>query len=1125
MFDYTKMIQRAILFFPTWSDIRKRYKTSAGGKLLGSVTEEVIDIEQAIEEYKKYYFLDTYEGHEDDIMAFSYKYPVGNVSVDTITVEYNGESIPVTEDIIKLMNYETVGYYEVGNIYLNDKVDPDKVIIRVNDDAIKLEYELTNVWNIFDEFACFVDVERHPGETNSQLVKRILHRTRYKPNSTIEGLQNAIITEILSECPNITRDEIQIEQVNETNLRKAYKNFNTLLDYLNSINCDVYRWKKWDLNVWQHDFKSISYIPAVWDESITNFTNGIGYGNDCEVIMAGNTKSTDAVITLYDKSKETMYKYLSDKNIEKDIKIQFKRYNDVLSYNDVNYTIKASPLTRLSPEEITLDIFQESHDVSDIPLDEIFAHGHNIEVDTSKSMISDTYPYRIKFEAPNKGQNVEITRCRVYYMNRNTGELEKEIDLLKEKTGFILNSLGNIVSNSVKKSITRVEDFDAGQFNYFTNVPNSGGIQATGAVSTGVKTLYNLGGQSLSYNTSCELSDFGSSSGLVSFDSTDARWSANNVIFQSVNRLKKVTIKLTANQFAFDVLTNNTVDVMVRYSTTGNYSVIDKAKMGETWSTEIFNEPRYMEIVISTRQEEEIKIGNFRYSNYNVELYYKTKNDYIKMTGSTLPASNVINLKVVVTSKTGNDPIIHGIYIGSAVAATTYVTDTFEHLNNCYRELDIKSNCNVTLVKRDVLDTKDISYTENYHTAVTYKATENDSYIRLNLSDYSSINRIHAPVGQIQYIEESGMVYYNLALTQGQEASVVTIDGIKSESTYTVSLLDLINRSLDGYTFNLTTDRAYCSALVQGLIIVKNGDEGKIEKISLSSSLFAGVDSVKYVFTSIPANIGVIWGTGDGYYSDSVVGSFDYITFYNESDKIHYANNSYNLFINEVKDVPVAENFTEPEYYDSNKLNYYTVTSNTPGMDVRFYNYLDTDKAFDKLTSWSVGMKNLYLRYIDDYSNETVYDISTLDYVNKEVLAEYVNIQDRYTISNDTIINTEQYIVVPPDGMSVQYKSYDGTSETKSLLKTETIGIGKTSFKKLQYSNIDRIMYIGKDADGTISEDIKYTLLAKEGIIVWNEPLPEGTILYIKYTINYTGRGISRAIEPNHNRQLMFVTT
>ena len=54
MFDYSKMIQRAVQFFPTWSDIRKRYKTSTGGKLIGSILEETCELEDAIKEYKKY---------------------------------------------------------------------------------------------------------------------------------------------------------------------------------------------------------------------------------------------------------------------------------------------------------------------------------------------------------------------------------------------------------------------------------------------------------------------------------------------------------------------------------------------------------------------------------------------------------------------------------------------------------------------------------------------------------------------------------------------------------------------------------------------------------------------------------------------------------------------------------------------------------------------------------------------------------------------------------------------------------------------------------------------------------------------------------------------------------------
>jgi hypothetical protein len=227
MFDYSKMIKRAVEFFPTWSDIRKRYSTSAGGKLLGAVTEEVIELEQAIKEYKRYYFLDTYEGHEDEVVAFSYRAPVGMLeSSEMLNVSYNNEEIEVTDDINRLLKYENVAYYEEGYIYINDKMYNNKTIqLYVNGFLIEEELQKTHVWNIFDEFACFVGLERHNDEKNSDLVKRILRINRYKPNGSIEGLQNAIMAELLTEFPDISRDEIQFEQINDENLRKGYDKF------------------------------------------------------------------------------------------------------------------------------------------------------------------------------------------------------------------------------------------------------------------------------------------------------------------------------------------------------------------------------------------------------------------------------------------------------------------------------------------------------------------------------------------------------------------------------------------------------------------------------------------------------------------------------------------------------------------------------------------------------------------------------------------------------------------------------------------------------------------------------------------------------------------------------------
>ena len=1097
MFDYNKMIQRAIKFFPTWSDIRKRYKTSTGGRLVSSVLEEITDLEGAIKEYKKYYFLDTYEGHEDDVMAYAYRYPVGEINISTISVFYDKKIIEVIEDINVFSSYESVAYYESGFIYLNDKIDPDLIEIFVNDSKLEQEYSLHSIWNIFDEFACFVDVQRHPGEKNSELVKRILYRTANKPNASVEGLQNAIMTELIVDFPEITRNDIKIEQVDDVNIRQAYKGFKTLLDYLNSINCDVYRWKRWDLNTWQHDFKSISYLPAVWDEAIHSFVNGVGYGNDCEVSMASNIQKTDAIITLYNKSKETMNKYLADKKLERDISFSFKKYNDILSSNLINYTIKASKLTRLYPDEIKMSVYQNVQNVLEVPVENIYAHGHNITPNKSGTQITDVYPYRLKFEAKDGNQDINITKCVVHYRDNKTGLLVESVNLLKNKTGFKINAFGSLVSNSVKRSITKVEDFDNKQHLYFKNVENGSGIQMTGTAGYGIKTLYNLAGQEITYKASCEPTPLTKEMNLIELNSSYGVWDKNNINFYPDDKNKRITIRLTANQFSFDVLSNNTVNVMVRYSKEGNYNVIEKASMGTTWSTKVFDNPVYMEIVIATSASEAVRVGNFKFSNYSIKFKYKIGNgQYKDLNGTVLPSNNAIMLRVEMTSASGSNPILHGIFIGSNLSYIEYETDSFSARNDTRREIEILSNAKVTLIKRDIFDTMDILYTENYDPVISYVAQSNDAYVRLNLDEYSIINNISTPVGQIQKIEESGVVYYNVALSKGQELKRIKIDGVKSEAVYEASLLDIINKELST-PFDLTNDRLYCSLLVKGVVVVKNNEEGKAQLLTLNSSLFNGAEGTKYEFYDLPASIGVVWGNGESSYGDSVSGTFQYISFYEEGSVIHTANNTYDLFINEVKDVPVAINFTQPDLYEPNGMYFYTVECNSEKTDVRFYNYLQEDTPFDDLNYWTVGMSNLYIKSSEDFNNDSMYSINVLDYSDKYTLSEYINIKDSYNISVNNTILTEQYIVVPPKGMTVEYKTYDATSETEDLLKYESLIVDDKMFKKLQFSNIDRIMSISLNS----GEEVKYSLLDREGIIVWNEKPVPGSIVDIEYTI------------------------
>ncbi|MGL4877941.1 hypothetical protein [Paraclostridium dentum] len=159
------------------------------------------------------------------------------------------------------MNYS---YYEDGHVYLRKEIieDNKSITINIEDYIYTYQLELKNVWNIFDEFACFVGLERHLNESNLELKNRIVFSTKNPGNNTEEGLKNSIVSELMS-LINISQEDIEIEKITPENLIKPYKEFNSLLDMLSNINRDVLKDKRWDLDKWQYDFKSIQFLDNV----------------------------------------------------------------------------------------------------------------------------------------------------------------------------------------------------------------------------------------------------------------------------------------------------------------------------------------------------------------------------------------------------------------------------------------------------------------------------------------------------------------------------------------------------------------------------------------------------------------------------------------------------------------------------------------------------------------------------------------------------------------------------------------------------------------------------------------------------------------------------------------------
>ena len=1102
MFDYEKMIKRAIDFFPTWSDIRKRHSKSTGGKLLSTVTEQSLDIEKAIQEYIDSYFLDRIEGH--NIVAFSYMATIGTMqNTDNVKVVYNNTNYKLTLNVDEFLNTTDnyLSYYENGKIYIREEVYNGNNTITIYIDNDCLDYELTriHVWNIYDEFACFIGMERHEGESNEDLYKRMIYFNENKPNASESGLKNAIMSELLIDCPNLKKEDIKIEPVDAVNLRKAYKGYSELLDLLNEMNRDVYRWKRWDLDEWQYDFKSIEYLPYKWDEALTKWQNGIGYGDDLKVILSNNVNKTNADITLYSKDKETLNAYIRNKEIYKNVKLTFQKYNQKLNSVNVKYRLKAAPMKIIDPGAINLSIYSSNEVTETLKLQDVYKFGTDI-TRTDGSKITDAYRYRLQFVPKNNNYNIEIYRATVAYRHKTTKAILKTESLLKNTNGFVLNSSGTLTSTSISKIINNINNMVTS--NYLTNV-DKGGFTIRNGYTNGSGTINTngYGNQTITFTSNCEMSDLAHSDIVTK----GCLWRDNDLILRTdYDGYKEITIDIEANKFSFTLNTDTTLDFYMFDYENNKYIPHSISGAGSVFETEETLAPRKIKMFLKLKNMIEVSLGNFKYNNYTIKL--SAANGAlvaVENNDRTFILPDYIQNKLFIEMKTESSyaPIINSIAIGSDVLNNYYTTDVITYLNNYDRILDIDCNCDCTLIKYDANDIE-IERIDNYVSSSYYKATSNDAYIRLNLDDWDEVYSVISETGSIDLIEESGQYFYNLLLSNGEIATAVTINGIKHVDPVIVSLHDILKSQFEGY--DITKNRVYCSKLADGLIISTGNTTSDFEIFKINSDYFKRKNAVKYVFEDIPSDINVIWGTDDilvdGF---SNTHDFDYISFYPVNSVISTAINEYNLFLNEMKEIPVVNNFSP--LIDTTSLNFYTVEPyvGSDPIDIKFYPF-DKQREFDELKNWSVGIKELYIKYDADLFNIEAYEIQETVIVNRMKLSNYMEIADMYSLSDNSVLYTQQYVIIPPDNAKIIYKIYDGTDETSDLIIDEIVDLDNY-FVKLKYANIDRIIQLNEYYNYTDYDPYEdYKVLHDQGIIVWpayERDKDKKITVHIRYTI------------------------
>ena len=1117
MFDYSKMLKRAIEFFPQWSDIRKRYKTSTGGRFLSSMLEESLKTEEAIQEYIDSYFLYNYIGHEDEVMAFVYMANVGMIDdISTVKVFYNNEWYFFEEDIKRFEKEKRYVFYEDGKIYLkvNDYIEGiDTIQLFIDESLSNYPIKFTHVWNIFDEFATFVNTRRYENETNKQLLDRILYITRNLPNGTESGLKHAIISELMFDCPDITMDDIKIEGPTPENLMKAYEDYETLLDMLVDVNRDVFRAKRWDIDSWEYRFESISYIPHVWDKVIKEWQNGVGSFDDLEVILADNSSTTDATIYFYKKTLEAFQKYIYDKYIETDIHFTLTRYNNILNSTNVIYKIQASELRDVTNEEIYLKAYESNKQTTEIPIQDIISGwGRNVvTIKNNEKDENDRNDYKLEFKTKT-GYDLIINKADVLYIDKDTQENVAILNLLdREDPGFVTNSEYELVSTANKMTINAVEHFSEciGLKNDDGTITLDDGFSE----GRGTVSLTNKAGLYVNCDYECQTVELP----RTAVSSMGGYWNDNDeFVVRGDYSMENKTVKIVtmANYLSFkmpDENINADMDLTIEDEVFGT-STIEIEELLD-FKSELTETPRKITITITILSNDDVKFKDFRYSNYSVLL--DAKYGSLEKTDKGYKLGNFYNneLKLTVMAKTGCCPIIKGIYIGEDFANISYRTNPIRSMDNCIRIFDIKTNGIINLIRLDEYGTEVEVVEEDYKPMVQYQATSDDAYIRIDLSDYDSIDETYLDAGcNLEVLEESGVFVYNIRLTAGQIVSTITVKGSKAVEARVMRLIDLVKVYVKD--FNVTYDKIYCCKCSKGLVIGRQNPGGTPynELIEIGSEALSGINAIKYTMV-LPPDLGTIYGTSEGgeTRSNTTTFRFDYISIYPESSQVYQARNEFETCIRENRYIKIINNFSP--VLNTNKLLFYSVelfdeSISNEDLVVRFHSDTTAEEDIYDLPSWSIGTSNSYIAIQNniDMLNDISYSMTTYNIDDKGFLSSTIDIKDSYTLTDHTILNTEKFIVdTENEHVTVKFDRYDGTDKKSHLLKYEEIVVESDGFNKLVYSNIDTIYHISRTPFTTeyIEDDVEYTILKDQGIIVWNdaELINKNIKMFLVYSI------------------------
>lgn len=1089
MLNAQDLVNKMKLHFPRWMDIRKRVTKSNGGHLLTSVAESTAEIQDAINEFKKDFFLTGYIGREDTIVAFVYRLQIGDVDVKTLTI--TEPKMNLAKDLDEFYSQTGLAFYDQGYLFFRvEDINPDnkKIKYELNEFGASGVVEKIHVWNVFDEFATFVGIERHLWETNKELEERILNVFKRRTNSTEQGLKNTILNELAILDPYLTAEDIDISRPTPENLVKYYKEFGSVIEKLAHVNRDVYRTKRWDLDTWNYTFKSVDYIPHAWDIAIDEYQNGIGFEDDLKVELTKPDDRTNARVTFFAESNSKIQEYVKKKDVKTNIDLKLTQYNDILNPITAKYKITASKAKDITAEPIMIECSETISGEHERYIQDIASNDMKDITVIDKSIISPDKNYKLVFSSQEEHGNMYIEKC-------NLVTNEDATSLLSERSGFVFNNDGVLYNRNVKLYITQRHQLSS--YNNILNVAN--GLAIDDITKTGLMTVDVTGMANEYFKVKYSCQGTPVPNDLITRVGFDVYNDSLTSIANAHERY--VEIKIVANQISFDMVEGNyTIDII---TSSGTFTSIGNGE--RKIETALKSVPVEYTIRITPIGQDVVTISNIRYSKFEVNFSLENGN-FVNINGNmTLPQNNSNVVYISMKTFTGYSPVLQFIHVGASIANSRYETDIITASPGTIRNLDIKTNCKISLVEVDAEGNAIAGGTiNNYEPYKEYKATSDQAYIKLDVNDYNKIDYIKGNIGRFESIGTGKNIAYYIRLRKDETAYKIIVSGKRLVSASNITLAEALDVNPGA------GDLIYANDLLKAFVVIKDGVQ-QLKSISPNSIL--GIAAETYKIVGLPDDISCAFVDNSSessvIISDSYTGNFQSMYLFPKNSRTYIAYNEYKMINKEAKNVEIVDVFNP--FLPTNSMMVYKVESiDSTGITNVKFDRENTD--FIALNNWSVGRQPLRIVSNIDMSSTINYNLNTITVDQEFDLREVIKLQKTYTLSNGEIIELAKYIIDTPEGMSIHYAkkaSYDTIVTAPDFYCSEEIVKESDGFNKLKYSNIDEIVYVGTtpyDMDNTtnniqISND-NYTVLKKEGIVVWNtNEIMNGQTLYFVYTI------------------------